>query len=242
MITIRKGKERHQQQSRKQQAWLTFNPQDRTDPLADGFGPLEILAESRLAPGAIVPHHPHHQHLNTEILTYVHEGALAYEDSMGRSGILYAGEFQCTTGGNGIYLRQTNASRTDWAHVFQIWLRSSETELELNHDQQRFSAAQRRGVLCVVASPDARQDSLRLCQEVLVHSALLDPGQHIVHQLLPRHSAWLHLVEGEVTLGDVVLTRGDGAGIKAERAISFTAWEKTEILLLDFGNQPGASV
>ena len=159
---------------------------------------------------------------------------------MGRSGILYAGEFQCTTGGNGIYLRQTNASRTDWAHVFQIWLRSS--ELKLNHEQKRFSAAERRGVLCVVASPDARRNSLRLCQNVLVYSALLDPGQHIVHQLLLGHSAWLHLVEGEVTLGDVVLTMGDGAGIKAEHAISFTASEKTEILLLDFGNQPGTSV
>ena len=68
-------------------------------------------------------------------------------------------------------------------------------------------------------------------------SALLDPGQHVVHELLPGRSAWLHLVQGEVTLGDVVLTTGDSAGVTAERAVSLTAQEETEILLLDLGEQ-----
>ena len=239
MITLRRNEERHHRQSDEQEAWLTFNPQDRTDPLADGFLTLEILDEYRLAPGTSIPHHPHR---DAEIVTYVREGALLYEDSMGHSRIIYAGEFQRETAGLDIRLRQTNASRTACAHVFQIWLRSAELELEPNHEQQRFSAAERRGLLCVVASPDARKDSLHLYQDVLVHSALLDPGQHIVHQLLQGHSAWLHLVEGEVTLGDIVLTMGDGAGIKAEHAISFTAWEKTEVLLIDFGNQSSARV
>jgi hypothetical protein len=55
----------------------------------------------------------------------------------------------------------------------------------------------------------------------------------VVHELLPGRSAWLHLVEGEVTLGDLVLTTGDGVGITAEPAVSATAEERTEILLLD---------
>jgi Quercetinase C-terminal cupin domain len=42
-------------------------------------------------------------------------------------------------------------------------------------------------------------------------------------------------VQGEVTLGDIVLTTGDGVGVTAERAVSFTAREETEILLLDLG-------
>ena len=232
MITLRRGEERHR--NGEQKVWFTFNSQDRTDPLADGFGTLEFLDEEHLSPGADVPLHPQH---DAEIVTYVRAGTLAYEDSRGHSGVIRAGEFQRTTAGRGLRLRQTNASGTDWAHVFQIWLRPSEAELEPNHEQKRFSAAERRGILCVVTSPDGRRGSLRIHQDVMIYSVLLDPGQHVVHPLLPGHRAWLHLVEGEGTLDGVILTTGDGAGIQAEHAVSLTAQEKTEILLLDLGDQ-----
>lgn len=232
MITLRRAKERHHDRRRKQEAWLTFYRQDRADPLADGFGSLEILNEDRLPPGAGVPRRLHH---DAEIVTYVREGVLAHEDSMGRSGIIHAGEFQRMTSGRGIRHSETNASRTDWAHVFQIWLRPSEAGLEPGQEQKRFSAAERRGGLCVVASPDARKGSLRIHQDALMYSAMLNPGHHVVHELSQGRSAWLHLVQGEVTMGNIVLTTGDGAGLTAERAVSVTAREETEILLLDLG-------
>ncbi len=237
MITLRRANQRHHDRRRKQEAWLTFYPQDRADPLADGFGTLEILNEDRLPPSAGVPRHPNH---DAEIVTYVREGALAYEDSMGRSGVIHAGEFQRMTTGRGIRRSEANASRTDWAHVFQIWLRPSEAGRQPSHEQKRFGAGERRGGLCVVASPDARRGSLRIHQDALMYSAMLDSGQHVVHELSQGRSAWLHLVQGQVTLGDVVLTTGDGAGVMAERAVSLTAREETEILLLDLGEQPGS--
>jgi hypothetical protein len=172
----------------------------------------------------------------------VREGALAYEDSMGRSGVIHAGEFQRMTPGRGIHHSQTNASRTDDAHVFQIGLRPWEADLDSGQEQKRFSAAQRRGGLCVVASPDARKGSLRIHQDALMYSAMLDPGQHLVHELSQGRRAWLHLVQGEVSIGDLVLTAGDGVGISAERAVSLTAREEAEILLVDLGaEQPGPS-
>jgi len=234
MITLRRAEERHHDQRRKREVWLTFHPSDRADPLADGFGTLEILDEICLSPGGGVPRRPPR---DAEIVTYIREGALACEDSTGRSGVVHAGEFQRMTTGRSIRHRETNASRTHWARIFQIWLRPSEAELESGHEQKRFSAAERRGVLRVIASPDARRGSLRIHQDALMYSALLDPGQHVVHELSPGRRAWLHLVQGEVTLGDVVLTTGDGAAVRAERAVSFTAQEETEILLLDLGEQ-----
>jgi redox-sensitive bicupin YhaK (pirin superfamily) len=232
MITVRRAKERNHDCLRKQEVWHTFRPQDRADPLADGFGTLEILNEYRLPPSAGALRHLRH---DAEILTYVRDGALAYEDSMGRSGVIRAGELWRMTAGRGIRHSETNASRTDWAHVFQIWLRPSEAGLEPNHEQKRFSAAERRGLLCVVASPDAQRGSLRLHGNALMYSTMLDPGQHMFHELSQGRSAWLHLVQGEVTLGDVVLTTGDGAGVTAERVVSLTAREETELLLLDLG-------
>ena len=144
MITLRRAEERHHDQRRKREVWLTFYPPDRADPLADGFGALEMLDEIRLSPGGGVPRHPYR---DAEIVTYVREGALACEDSTGRSGVVQAGEFQRMTAGRGIRHRETNASRTHWARVFQIWLRPSEAELEPSHEQKRFSASSPRPTL-----------------------------------------------------------------------------------------------
>ena len=237
MITLRRAEERRHDRRRKRDVWLTFYPQDRSDPLADGFGALELLNEDRLPPGASIPHGPPH---DAEIVTYVHEGALAFDDSKGRSGVIQAGEFQRMTAGRGVRHSETNASPTEWAHVFQIWLRPSEAGREHSYEQKRFSTAERRDGLCVVASPDARRGSLRVHQDALLYSALLHPGKHVAHELSQGRSAWLHVVQGEVTLDGVVLTTGDGAGVTGERAVSFTARQEASILLLDVGGRQPA--
>ena len=221
MIRLRRAKEREHDRRNERDGWLTSSPGDAL-----------ALDEDRLAPGAVFPPHAHG---DGELVTYVREGTLAYEDSTGGSGVIHTGEFQCMTVGRGGRHTEKNASRSAGAHVFRIWLRPAQAELEPGHEEKRFSAAQRRGGLCVVASFDARRGSLRIHQDALVFSALLDPGQHVVHELSQGRSAWLHLVQGEVTLGDQILTTGDDAGVTAARAVSFTARERTEVLMLDVG-------
>ncbi|MGB8331407.1 MAG: pirin family protein [Polyangiales bacterium] len=229
MITLRRAKERQHQRRRKQEAWLTFDAQEGADTLADGFGALGILKEGRLPPrtGTQEPRE------DAEIVTYVREGTLSFEDSTGQSGFIRAGEFQRMTAGRAVRYSETNASPTEWAHVFQIWLRPSVAGLEPGHEQKRFSLADRHGILCVVASPDARDNSLRIHQDAFLYSAILDRGGHIAHRLSEGRGAWLHVVHGEVTLGEVVLGTGDGVGVTAERVVSMTAREETEILLID---------
>ena len=206
----------------------------RSDRAASG-----TLKECRLPPGAALPPDEHHQ---AEIVTYVCDGSLAYEDSNGTSGVIHAGEFQRTTTGPRLRRLETNASPTLWTHLFQLRLHALTDEFDNDHEQKRFSAAQRRGLLCVVASRDGRRDSLRLHHDVMMQSALLDEGQHLVHQLLPGRKAWLHLVAGEVALGDDVLSIGDGAAVEAERAVSLTACAETEILLLELRAGPSRGV
>ena len=67
----------------------------------------------------------------------------------------------------------------------------------------------------------------------MLYSAILSPGHHVVHELAPGRCAWLHVVHGEVTLDDLVLASGDGVGLADERAVSLTAREASEILLVD---------
>jgi redox-sensitive bicupin YhaK (pirin superfamily) len=232
MITLRRANQRIYNRGNKNENWQTFNPQNKEDPLANGFGALESIKEIRLAPGTANPRNLRHE---AEILSYLHEGVLAYEDSVGHSGVLQAGEFQRVTSGRGLRHSKMNASRTDWAHFYQIWLRPSVADLEPGYVQKRFSVAERHGGLCVVASFDARRGSLLIHQNALIYSALLDPGQHVVRELSPGRMAWLHIVRGEVKSADVVLTTGDGAGFIDECSVSLTASEDSEILLVDLG-------
>ena len=230
MITLRRAEERRHVRGRRYETWFTFSPHDVS--ARPGFGELQSLNEERLAPGVGVPLHAHPA---TEIVTYVLEGTLAHKDSKGRSSVINAGEFHRMTSTRAMRHSEVNASRSQWAHVFQIGLYSPEARLGPSHEQKRFSAAERRGILCAIASPDGRQGSLCIQPDAAIYSAMLDPGRHVVHAISPGRRAWLHVVRGEATLGDVVLTTGDGAGFEAERAVSLTAREQTEILLLDLG-------
>jgi quercetin 2,3-dioxygenase len=235
MVTVQRAMERQHQRSRTHETWLTFDPRDGSAPFAAGLGTLELLNEIRMAPGAAIPRNTRR---DVELVTYVHEGCLAYEDSMGHSGVLQAGDFQRVTSGRSLHHSKMNMSRTDWAHFYQLWLRPSETELEPGFVQKRFSTAERQGRPCLVASPQGRTGSLILHADASISSALLDQGQHIVRELSNGRCAWLHVVQGEVTLGDVILASGDGAGIWEERAVSVRARTASEILLLDLTSVP----
>jgi redox-sensitive bicupin YhaK (pirin superfamily) len=183
----------------------------------------------RLPPGGRLPRSARD---DTELLTYVREGAVTYEDSSGRLYIIRAGEFSRITGGPGARWTETNPSQTEGAQLFRICLGGTAAGVEPGCEQKRFSLAERRGKLCVVASPDGRNGSLRIHRDVLIYSSVFAGGQHVVHELPPGRCAWLHVVSGEVSLGDVVLTRGDGVVVATERAVSFTAREDGEVLLL----------
>jgi quercetin 2,3-dioxygenase len=229
MITLRRSTERQHDRRRKREVWRTFDPRDRSDRL----GALEAVDESRLPPRADVPRRAGD---DGEIVTYVREGAIAFDDSMGHTGVIHAGEFQRMIATPAARHSEANASRIDWAHVFQIRMRRSTPELAPGREQKRFSAAERRGKLCIIASPDARAGSLRLGQDIRIYSALLDPGQHVCHELSPERAAWLHVVQGEVTLDDLALITGDGASVTIAGAVSLIARTSAEILLFDLGS------
>jgi quercetin 2,3-dioxygenase len=219
---------------RKLEVWhsvLGRGPEDAST----GALPLELLDEERLSPGAGRPRGPPR---GGEVLTYVREGALAYEDSMGRSGVVRAGEFQRRSASRSVRHVEANASRTDGAHLFRIGLPAGAKTQEASLEQARFSSAQRRGVWCLIASPDGRRGSLHLHASACLYATMLDPGQHLVHELADGRDAWIHVVLGAVTLGDGLLAGGDGAGLSGERGVSVTARQPSELLLLDLGAAP----
>lgn len=229
MTELRRALERRHERRHLHDVWHTFDGRRGGDLPAVGFGAVEALDEHWLDPRGSIPLLPRG---DAELITYVCEGTLSSDDGRGHRSVVHAGEFQRTIA-RGCRQGPANASRSDRAHVFQVRLGPPPASDEAGHEERRFSTAERRGVLCIIASPDGLRGSLRIHQDARIYSALLDRGQHLVHEILRGRRAWLHLVTGEASLGGIVIVAGDGVGVVNERALSLTALEESEILLLD---------
>jgi quercetin 2,3-dioxygenase len=232
MILLHKAAERRRAGS----AWLTFPAGTPGAGESVGFGVLEQLIERRLAPGQRIPQ----QAYQREIVTYVAEGALAYDDSVGRSGVVHAGEFQRIFADRRVRHSEKNASSTATARIFRMEVRVPAGPVDPRHEQTRFTAARRRHAPCLVASLDGGSGSLRLHRDVRVFSTILFAGRHVIHALGVERAAWLHVVSGQGTLHEIPLGPGDGIGVTLAPSISFTARDDAELLIIEVAAPPTA--
>ncbi|MCP5117914.1 MAG: pirin family protein [bacterium] len=212
--------------------WLdtrfTFSFDQYYDPDHMGFGFLRVLNEDWIEPGGGFPMHPHR---NMEIVTYLIEGALEHKDSMGNGGIIRAGEVQRMSAGKGIMHSEFNPSSEEKAHLLQIWMHPRENGIEPGYEQ-RFIGRDGEGTR-LVASPDGRDGSATIQQDVDLYAGILGSGKEWAHELVADNAAWIQVVGGAVEVNGVRLGAGDGAGIGQEPRLTIQAAEKAEVLLFD---------
>jgi len=232
MNILRRNSDRRHIRSNTSDMWLTFFPEESAGSLNNGFGAMSIFNEIRLPSNEDIVSS---LESDSDLVTYVHKGTLALMGPWGRSGIITAGEFQCMTVGRVSGQKVTNTSPTDLALFFRIFFRLSPSSSKDGcvETPTRFTSAQRRNVLCIIASPVTRKVSLYIHTDACIYSSILDPGQHIVHELLPGRMAWIHIVYGRVLINEAELTAGDGMGVIDEPSVSLTARENSELLLVD---------
>lgn len=170
-----------------------------------------------------------------ELITYVVTGTVAHAVGNRTSALLAPGEFQRVALGlpHDAAHTQNNPSRSETSHVVQLLVRDPQVVLSHGHAQRRFWVGQRRGLLCKVVAPSAEPTHLAIQSELTLYSALLEPGQHLVHAFAAAHSGVLHVVSGELSLAEHVLGPGDTAHVRDERSLAFTAREPAEVLLAD---------
>ncbi len=233
MITVRKSKERRFISTENQRTWMTFDFENSNDPLQNGFGALKIFNEQVIIPSrAFVLH----THKDMVIVTYVHEGVIIYNGPLEKGSLLNAGHFQLLGVSADAKEQKFDTSLGD-AHVFQSGFTPGATVLEPKERKKLFTLAERTGILKLIASPDGKDSSLKINQDVRMYSTLIQKGNHVIHELGHNRSAWLHVVKGRILLDGLQLQVGDGVGFFDEPAVSFTAQEPSEILLFDLAVQ-----
>jgi redox-sensitive bicupin YhaK (pirin superfamily) len=194
-----------------------------------GFGPLRVINEDRVTPGAGFDTHGHR---DMEILSYVLEGELAHKDSIGTGSVIRPGEVQRMSAGTGIQHSEFNPSPKAPVHFLQIWILPERNGLPPGYQQTAFPLDD-KGRLHLVASGDGRDGSLTLNQDVDLQAGRLTKGDVIEARLRDGRLGWLQVARGAVTLNGVSLATGDGAAIEKEPDLVIRADTDAEILLFD---------
>lgn len=208
------------------------------DPAWMGFGPLRVINEDRVAPGAGFPTHGH---ANMEILSYVLEGALAHRDSHGGEGVLRPGELQWMSAGHGIEHSEFNASRDQPVHFLQVWIQPDRVNAEPDYAQRAFEPLDRRGRWVPLASPDGADGSLVIRQQAWLRGVVLGMDETVERTLAAARRYWLHLARGEAQFeldGERRrLVAGDAVGISGEsgllRLVGMADDPPADLLLFD---------
>ena len=227
MIYIRKANDRGHANHGWLDSWHSFSFADYYDPDFMGFSALRVINDDRIAAGEGFPTHPHK---DMEILTYVMEGAVAHQDSMGNKEQVTAGEFQIMSAGTGIRHSEFNAYQDRDLHLYQIWIIPDQKNLTPRYEQKAFDVPQGRQL---VLSPDARDGSLKVFQDMTLTRWALLKDEQSVYQMQADRRVWIQVVKGNVSINGQHVSNADGVAIWDEAAISIHADDKAEILLFD---------
>jgi hypothetical protein len=214
--------------------WLdthhTFSFGDYFDQEHTQFRALRVINEDRVQPGKGFGTHGHR---DMEILTWVLSGALEHRDSLGTHGVIRPGEAQAMSAGTGIRHSEFNASATEPVHFLQIWIQPERAGLAPRYDQVAFPEGDLRNRLRLIASPDGREGSVKLFQDVNVSVARLDAGREVSAPIRPGRAGFLQVAAGTVSLNGIPMHAGDGARIEGEPAVAVAASSPSEILFFD---------
>lgn len=230
MLRIRRSEER----GHAEHGWLdthhTFSFADYHDPDFMGFSVLRVLNQDRVQAGQGFPRHGHR---DMEIVTYVLEGALEHEDSMGNGSRMSPGEVQLMAAGTGVLHSEYNASRTEPLHFLQMWIVPARRATEPRYEQKAFPLAERRGRLRLVVSPDGKDGSLTIGQDARLLVGLFDGAERARLPLAPGRVAWLHVARGRLHANGEALGPGDGAAVLDEPALALERGEGAEVVVWD---------
>lgn len=230
MLVIRKSEDRGIANF----GWLdskhTFSFGHYYDPENMGVGPLRVINEDRVRPGAGFDTHGHS---DMEIISYVLDGALEHKDSIGTGSVIRPGDVQRMSAGTGIRHSEFNHSETDPVHFLQIWIQPERKGLEPGYEQKAFADADKRGTLRLVGSRDGRDGSVTIHQDVDLFAGVFGQGETARLALRRGRGAWVQVARGEVEVNGERLKAGDGATVTGVDSVEITGRDDGEVLVFD---------
>ena len=214
--------------------WLksfhSFSFAEYFDPQHVEFGALRVINEDRVLPGKGFGTHGHR---DMEILSYVLEGELAHRDSIGNGSTIRPGDVQRMSAGTGVTHSEFNPSATQPVHFLQIWIQPDVKGIAPSYEEKRFDTAQKRGRLCLIASPDRADDSVLIHQDARVYAGLLDGAESMALDVDRGRRIYVHVARGSVSAEDIALEAGDALKMSDTRRLTLAEGRRAEVIVFD---------
>lgn len=200
------------------------------DPKRMHWGDLRVWNDDTIAPQTGFPQHAHN---DMEIITYVREGAITHEDSLGNKGRTEAGDVQVMSAGTGV--RHSEYNREDViTRIFQIWIVPSRSGERPSWGAKPFPKGERAGHFVTLASGyDSDEDALPIRADARIVCATLKAGETAEYPLGANRNAYLVPATGLVSIDGIHVNARDGAAIRDIDVLHVTAIEDSEILMVD---------
>lgn len=231
MLTVRKSNERGHANHGWLDSYHTFSFASYYDPKHMSFRSLRVINEDRIDPGAGFATHGHR---DMEIITYVLNGALEHQDSLGTGSVIRPGEVQHMSAGTGIQHSEYNHSPREPVHLLQIWITPNQMRIEPRYAQREFPIATEIGKLHLVAGPVGEvEDVIPVQQDMYLYAGQLAAGDEIQQAIAPNRYVWIQVVRGEMVINQTPLQAGDGVAISEEDSVTIAATTAAELLLFD---------
>lgn len=230
MNAVRRSSERGHADHGWLDSYHSFSFADYFDSKHVEFGPLRVINEDRVAPGAGFSTHPHG---DMEIISYVLSGELAHKDSLGNGSVIRPGDVQRMSAGSGVRHSEFNPSSTQQLHFLQIWIKPNVVGIAPSYEEKHFSDAEKQGHLRLIASPDGRDGSVLIHQDASLYVGRFDEEEHASLELAPKRRSYVHLVRGEARVNGMELRAGDALKLADVPAVRIEAGRAAEVLVFD---------
>ena len=234
MQEIRRSKERGYADHGWLKSYHSFSFADYYDPKHVEFGPLRVINEDRVAAGKGFGTHSHR---DMEIISYVLAGELAHRDSIGNGSTIRPGDVQRMSAGRGVRHSEFNPSPASLVHFLQIWIQPNVQGIEPSYEEKRFTPAEKRGRLRLIASPDQSEGSVLIHQDARVYAGLLDGTENASLKVAPGRLIYVHVARGAVQANDVALEAGDALKLSDTEQLQLKDGRDAEVLVFDLPNE-----
>jgi redox-sensitive bicupin YhaK (pirin superfamily) len=207
-----------------------FSFADYHDPARTNWGQLRVWNDDTIAPKTGFPPHPHR---DMEIITYVRQGAITHQDSLGNTGRTEAGDVQVMSAGSGVTHSEYNLEDVA-TQIFQIWIIPDQRGGEPSWGARPFPKDDRAGQFVTLASGiEGDAGSLPIRTHARVLGATVKAGETVAYETSPDRHLYLVPAIGRVRIGEAEINARDGAAITGLARIEVTALEDAELVLVD---------
>ena len=194
------------------------------------FGVLRVLNDDIIHPLGGFPTHPHR---DMEIISYIVDGQITHEDSMGNSESLSRGEVQYMSAGTGVRHSEFNMDKENGLRLLQMWIIPPKKGVTPLYGSHRYEEKDRKNKLLNIVSSQSGTAKVKIHQEVDIYACELDALKKLEHTIKRDKQVYFVQIEGSSNINGVTLEDGDALEIMDTKTLSIEANNDAHFLFIE---------